>query len=83
MRTVRVIEIFAADSVPVSCELFPPKIGQPLHDIRRVVRVDRAITALVISVTCGAGGSTGDHTVEGAREVSRKRRVGARAHDLL
>jgi len=77
---MRVIDIIRSDRVTVSCELFPPKIGQPLHDIRRVVREIAQLQPSFISVTCGAGGSTGDHTVEVAREVQVENGVTALAH---
>lgn len=77
---MRVLEIINSDHVTVSCELFPPKLGKPLTDTQRVVAAIARLRPSFISVTCGAGGSTGDHTVEIARCVQKDNGVTALAH---
>lgn len=77
---MRVIDIIRSDRVTVSCELFPPKVGKPLTDIRRIVREIAELKPSFISVTRGAGGSAGDHTVEVAREIQMENSATALAH---
>ena len=77
---MRVLDIINSDHVTVSCELFPPKLGKPLRDTERIVSEIAALHPSFISVTCGAGGSTGDHTVEIARCVQKDNGVTALAH---
>ena len=77
---MRVIDIINSDRVTVSCELFPPKLGKPLADTKRVVHEIAKLQPSFMSVTCGAGGSTGDHTVEIARTVQKENGVTALAH---
>lgn len=77
---MRVIDIIHSERVTVSCELFPPKLGKPLEDTERIVSEIARLGPSFISVTCGAGGSTGDHTVEIARCVQKDNGVTALAH---
>ena len=77
---MRVLDIIRSDRVTVSCELFPPKLGKPLRDTERIVSEIARLKPSFISVTCGAGGSTGDHTVEIARCVQQDNGVTALAH---
>ena len=77
---MRVLDIINSDHVTVSCELFPPKLGKPLRDTERIVAEIARLKPSFISVTCGAGGSTGDHTVEIARCVQKDNGVTALAH---
>ena len=77
---MKVTDIILSDRVTVSCELFPPKIGKPLADIKRIVREIAQIHPSFVSVTCSAGGSTGDRTVEVAKEVQLVNGVPALAH---
>lgn len=77
---MKVTDIILSDRVTVSCELFPPKIGKPLADIKRIVREISQLHPSFVSVTCSAGGSTGDRTVEVAKEVQLVNGVPALAH---
>ena len=77
---MKVTDIILSDRVTVSCELFPPKIGKPLADIKRIVREIAQLHPSFVSVTCSAGGSTGDRTVEVAKEVQLVNGVPALAH---
>ena len=77
---MRVLDIINSDHVTVSCELFLPKLGKPLRDTERIVAEIARLKPSFISVTCGAGGSTGDHTVEIARCVQKDNGVTALAH---
>ncbi len=77
---MKVTDIILSDRVTVSCELFPPKIGKPLADIKRIVREIAQLHPSFAQTTCSAGGSTGDRTVEVAKEVQLVNGVPALAH---
>lgn len=66
---MRIDRLLRDENVTISCELFPPKAGQPLDDAKRIVRETVALAPTFISVTCGAGGSTAGNTVEIASEA--------------
>ena len=67
---MKIIDILNAGKVTVSCELFPPKHGSELARAKLVVRDTAKLGPSFISVTCGAGGGTGDRTVSLADEVN-------------
>jgi len=64
---MKIKDILTSGKINVSCELFPPKLGRPLGGARRMVREVAQLNPAFISVTCGAGGSTGDNTLEIAK----------------
>ena len=77
---MKIIDILASDRVTVSCELFPPKHGSELARAKQVVRDTAKLAPSFISITCGAGGGTGDRTVTLADEVQNVCGVTALAH---
>ncbi|MDO4547527.1 MAG: methylenetetrahydrofolate reductase [NAD(P)H] [Clostridia bacterium] len=77
---MKIIDRLSSGKVTVSCELFPPKAGKPLEDAKRIVRETAKLSPSYISVTCGAGGTTNDNTIEIASEVQRACGCTALAH---
>ena len=77
---MKIIDILNTGGVTVSCELFPPKHGTELSSVKLVVRDTAKLGPSFISITCGAGGSTGDRTVGLADEVQNVCGVTALAH---
>ena len=76
---LRIIDILNEGKVTVSCELFPPKPGEPLDGAREIVKEIAKLAPSFISVTYGAGGSTSKTTVDVSREV-QKYKLPALAH---
>ena len=68
---LRIIEILNEGKVTVSCELFPPKPGEPLDGVKEIVREIAKLTPSFISVTYGAGGSTSKTTAFVSSEVQK------------
>ena len=77
---MKITELLSAGKVTVSCELFPPKHGTELESARSIVREVAALRPSFISVTYGAGGGTGRHTVSLADEAQKAGGVPALAH---
>ncbi|MCL2009915.1 MAG: methylenetetrahydrofolate reductase [Synergistaceae bacterium] len=77
---MKIIDILNAGKVTVSCELFPPKHGSQLSGAKLVVSETAKLNPSFISITCGAGGSTGDRTVSLAGEAQNVCGVTALAH---
>ena len=77
---MRISDILNTGKVTVSCELFPPKYGSGLASAMSIVRQTAALNPAFISVTCGAGGSTGSNTVSLADEVQNNCGISALAH---
>ena len=80
MAKMKITDILGADKVTVSCELFPPKHGSELARAKLVVSDTAKLGPSFISITCGAGGGTGDRTVSLADEVQNACGVTALAH---
>ena len=53
----------------VSCEIFPPKIGSELDHAFEIAEKTAKLNPAFISVTCGAGASTANHTQELAQHI--------------
>ncbi len=66
---MKISDILGTGKVTVSCELFPPKYGSELDKAKSVVRATAALKPSFISVTYGAAGKTGEHTVSLAKEA--------------
>ncbi|MEG1264111.1 MAG: methylenetetrahydrofolate reductase [Clostridia bacterium] len=77
---MKITEILSSGRVTVSCELFPPKPGQPLEGALRLVRETAQLSPSFISVTCGAAGTASGNTCEMAREAQSAGGVTALAH---
>ena len=76
---LKIIDILRGGEVTVSCELFPPKPGEPLEGAKEIVKEIASLSPSFISVTYGAGGSTSKTTVDVSREV-QKYKLPALAH---
>ena len=77
---MKIIDILGSGKVTVSCELFPPKHGSELSGVKLVVRDTAKLGPAFISITCGAGGGTGDRTVSLVDEAQNVCGVTALAH---
>ena len=60
---MRISELLAADTVQLSCEVFPPKRFEGLEQACDTVRKIAALHPSFISVTYGAGGTTPGYTL--------------------
>lgn len=76
---MKISEIIRAGGVTVSCELFPPKAGGTLENTKQIVREIAGLHPAFMSVTCGAGGVGGSHTLDVAKLVEANN-VPALAH---
>lgn len=63
-----------------SVEFFPPKEKEKWNDFFQVVEKLKAINPLFASVTCGAGGTTQDNTVEVAGKIKNTYGIECMAH---
>ena len=77
---MKIIDILNAGKVTVSCELFPPKAGEPLDGARDIVDEIAKLGPSFISVTYGAGGSTSKTTAEVSSYAQNVAGVTALAH---
>lgn len=77
---MRIIEILKEERVHISCELFPPKQGYQLENVKQVVRGIAKIKPVYMSVTYGATGGTSDYTVDIADEIQNVNGIPALAH---
>ena len=76
---MKIIDLLNSGRGTLSCELFPPKAHQPLADALPIVRETARLRPAFISVTNGAAGSTGGHTLEVA-QAALEEGVPALAH---
>ena len=77
---MKIIDILKQNKITISCELFPPKPGEPLDGVKEIVKEIAALNPSFISVTYGAGGSTSKTTVAVSHEVQNINGVPALAH---
>ena len=77
---MRIVEILKEEQVHISCELFPPKQGSQLENVKQVVRDIAQIKPVYMSVTYGATGGTSDYTVDIANEIQNVNQIPALAH---
>ena len=64
-----VAEAFKQPGVTLSCEIFPPKVFTKLAEAEAVAREICQLKPAFVSVTYGAGGKGGSHTVSIAQSV--------------
>ena len=77
---MRIVDILKEEKVHISCELFPPKQGYQLENVKQVVRDIAKIKPAYMSVTYGATGGTSDYTVDIANEIQNVNGIPALAH---
>ncbi len=63
-----------------SLEFFPPKHREKWNDFFNVVQRLKAINPIFASVTCGAGGSSNNNTVEIASKIQNEYHIECMAH---
>ncbi|MCL2578263.1 MAG: methylenetetrahydrofolate reductase [NAD(P)H] [Defluviitaleaceae bacterium] len=77
---MKITDIFKQNEITVSLELFPPKPGVGLGNIKKVVSECAELKPSFMSVTCGAGGGGSYNTIEVVREVQEVNGITALAH---
>lgn len=77
---MKIIDQLLQDKVTISCELFPPKEGSQIEQVKEVVGALSTLKPTFMSVTYGAGGGTSSHTVDIADEIQNKNQITALAH---
>lgn len=77
---MRISEILKSEKVGISCELFPPKLGSQLENIKEVVKEMAALKPSYMSITYGATGGTSEYTVDIANEIENVNHIPALAH---
>jgi len=77
---MKLSEILLKDKVTLSFEVFPPKITANYDAVKQAAYNVAKLKPSYMSVTCGAGGSTRDHTVKIARGIQEEYGVTAIAH---
>lgn len=66
---MRIASMLSEDAVRLSCEVFPPKNFEGLHQAEEAVKKIAALHPAFMSVTYGAAGSTANHTLHLASVV--------------
>lgn len=77
---MKISELLNEKKTGISCELFPPKIGSQLNNVKEVVREMAELKPSYMSITYGATGGTSEYTVDIANEIQNVNRVPALAH---
>ncbi len=77
---MRISEILAKDTVGISCELFPPKFGSQLANVKETVREMAELKPTYMSITYGATGGTSEYTIDIANEIQNVNHIPALAH---
>lgn len=77
---MKISELLSGGRPTVSCELFPPKLGETLEHVAPLLADIAALHPDFVSVTYGAGGSTARHTKDIAASLQRVHHVPALAH---
>ena len=77
---MKITDILKGGRITVSCELFPPKHGESLDDVREIVKEVALLRPSFISITYGAGGSTAKTTAAVSHEVQNINNIPALAH---
>ena len=66
---MKISNILKSEKVGISCELFPPKIGSQLNNVRDIVKEMALLKPSYMSITYGATGGTSEYTVDIANEI--------------
>jgi methylenetetrahydrofolate reductase (NADPH) len=77
---MKIIDIVKNNEITVSCEMFPPKAGTALTEVKAVVEEIAKLSPAYMSVTYGAGGGTRKTTVDVVDEIQNVRGITALAH---
>ena len=73
---MKIAEILNEEKPGISCELFPPKQGSQLDNVKEVVREMALLAPSYMSITYGATGGTSEYTVD----IANGNHVPALAH---
>lgn len=77
---MKISEILKNEKAGISCELFPPKIGSQLNNVKEIVKEMALLKPSYMSITYGATGGTSEYTVDIANEIKNINHVPALAH---
>lgn len=77
---MKISEILSSKKIGISCELFPPKLGNQLDNVKEVVKEMAEIKPSYMSITYGATGGTSEYTVDIANEIQNVNHIPALAH---
>ncbi len=77
---MKIREMLKQDKVTLSFEVFPPKLDANFQSVYQAAMDVATLKPSYMSVTCGAGGSTGGNTVIIARDIQDKLGVQTIAH---
>lgn len=77
---MKISEILKSKKVGISCELFPPKFGSQLGNVKEVVKEIAKLKPSYMSITYGATGGTSEYTVDIANEIKNVYHIPALAH---
>lgn len=77
---MRISDILEKEKVGISCELFPPKTGTQLENVKGVVKEMASLKPAYMSITYGATGGTSEYTVDIANEIQNVNHIPALAH---
>lgn len=77
---MKISDILQEEAVGLSCELFPPKTGSQLVNVKEVVKEMAKLKPSYMSITYGATGGTSEYTVDIADEIQNVNDIPALAH---
>ncbi|MBQ8341105.1 MAG: methylenetetrahydrofolate reductase [Clostridia bacterium] len=77
---MKLSELFAADKLSLSFEVFPPKTDTAFESVKRATEEIATLRPSFMSVTYGAGGGTSRYTLEIAQNIKERYGVPTLAH---
>jgi len=77
---MKLTDLLNSEKVTLSFEVFPPKVGANFESVQQAAFNVAALNPAYMSVTCGAGGSTGSNTLSIANDIQKKYGVTTIAH---
>ncbi len=77
---MKISDILQKEKIGLSCELFPPKTGSQLGNVKEVVKEMAQLKPSYMSITYGASGGTSEYTVNIADEIQNTNHIPALAH---
>ncbi len=77
---MKISELLNRKKIGISCEMFPPKFGRELSNVKETVREMARLQPVYMSVTYGASGGTSAYTVDIANEIQNVNHIPALAH---
>lgn len=77
---MKISDILQKEKIGLSCELFPPKTGSQLENVKEVVKEMAQLKPSYMSITYGASGGTSEYTVNIADEIQNTNHIPALAH---